>query len=126
MYEFYNPHPQGKLVKDCIKRAITKATGKDYNVVALELNRYKKVSGASKFNEWDNCIPFIEKELSGQKMTFPAQKGQPRMNGEQFCRLFNEGTFLVKMAGHLACVQNGILFDSWDSSKKCVYAAWKI
>ena len=29
MFSYYNPHPQGKRVKDCLKRALTLATGKD-------------------------------------------------------------------------------------------------
>jgi hypothetical protein len=126
MFNFFNPHPEGKSVRDCVKRAIVKATGKDYKEVQLELNRYKKVSGAEKFNDWKNVHSYIENVLGGQKLSFPAQTGQPRMNGERFCQAFPEGTFLLKMAGHLTCVSGGNLFDTWDCSKKCVYVAWRI
>lgn len=30
MYQYFNAHPKGKRVGDCVKRAITKATGMDY------------------------------------------------------------------------------------------------
>lgn len=33
-----------------------------------------------------------------------------------FASEHNEGTFLVATGKHLVCVQDGTIFDSWDSS----------
>jgi len=54
MFVKTNPHPQGKLVGDCVKRAITIASEINYHDVAIMLNRFKKESGGSKFNSNEN------------------------------------------------------------------------
>lgn len=126
MYQFYNPHPQGKLVGDCVKRAITKATGLDYHTVQLELNRYKKITGADSFNSNTNWKPYVENVLHGKKLSFPAEKGKPRMNGYRFCTEFPKGTYLLRLSKHLVCCIDGVIYDTWDSRDKCVYNAWEI
>lgn len=126
MYRFYNAHPEGKLVNDCVKRAITLATNMDYNEVKRQLNRYKKITGAATFNEKKNCYPFVEKVLNGQKISFPAVKGKLRMNGERFCIAYPKGRYILSMAGHWSCCVDGVIYDTWDCSQKCVYQAWEI
>ena len=127
MYKFLNPHPQGKRVGDCVKRAITIASGKDYNEVKRELNRYKRKTGAEVFNEWHkNVEPYIKEMLGGVKMSFPAVKGEPRMNGERFCEEYSKGTYILQMANHVVCCKDGCLYDTWDCGDKCVYTAYKI
>ncbi|MBO5712008.1 MAG: hypothetical protein J6R47_04145 [Acholeplasmatales bacterium] len=126
MYQFLNVHPEGKFVPDCVKRAITKAAEMDYHEVQLELNRHKRVTGAKTFNEGKNWKSYIENVLNGTKLSFPATKGIPRMNGERFCKAFPRGRYILNMAGHLSCCVDGIIYDSWDCSEKCVYTAYEI
>lgn len=126
MYKFLNVHPDGKIVSDCVKRAITKAANMDYHQVQLELNRYKKITGAKAFNDNTNWKPYVEKVLKGKKLSFPAEPGKPRMNGERFCEAYPTGRYILRMAGHLSCCVDGVLYDTWDCSSKCVYNAWKI
>lgn len=126
MYKYYNAHPDGKLVGDCVKRAITKAAEMDYNEVKRELNRYKKVTGAAKFNEPKNCNKYVENVLHGRKISFPAEKGKDRMNGNRFCRAYPKGRYILRMAKHWSCCVDGVIYDTWDCSEKCVYNAWKI
>lgn len=127
MYKFLNPHPQGKRVGDCVKRAITIASGKDYNEVKRELNHYKRKTGAEVFNEWHkNVEPYIKETLGGVKMSFPAVKGEARMNGKMFCVKYPKGTYILQMARHLVCCIDGCLYDTWDCYDKCVYTAYKI
>lgn len=126
MYQFYNAHPQGKFVRDCVKRAIAKAANMDYQEVSLLLNRQKKVTGAKSFNDNKNYQSFIETILKGKKTSFPAVAGSPRMNGERFCRAYPKGAYILRMAGHLSACVNGIIYDTWDCSDKCVYTAWQI
>ena len=126
MYQFLNVHPQGKLVPDCVKRAITTASGMDYHEVALELNRHKKISGAKKFNYDNNWKSYILNVLNGTKLSFPAKRGEPRMNGETFCRTHPRGSYVLSMAGHLSACVDGVIYDTWDCSSKCVYQAYEI
>lgn len=127
MYQYYNAHPKGLRVRDCVKRAISKAANMDYMDVQRMLNRYKKVSGATKFNELHkNVEPVLEQTLNGRRMSFPAVKGEPRMNGERFCENFPKGRYVLQMAGHLTACVDGVIYDTWDCSDKCVYKAWEI
>ena len=32
----------------------------------------------------------------------------------------------MNMAGHWRCCINGVIYDTWDCSEKCVYTAYKI
>ena len=126
MYQFLNVHPEGKLVPDCVKRAITLAAQMDYKEVQLELNRHKKLTGAKTFNEDKNWKSYVENVLNGTKMSFPAVKGMPRMNGERFCKAYPKGRYILNMAGHLSCCVDGVIYDTWDCREKCCYTAYKI
>ena len=71
MYKYLNVHPEGKLVGDCVKRAITVATGFPYESISLALNRYKKKTGAKTYNEWHKTVvPFMEEDLEQKRKVF--------------------------------------------------------
>lgn len=124
-YKFYNPHPKGLKVGDCVKRAFTKALNIEYKEVAKELNALKKVTKAKKFNENKNWKKYCE--VKGMtKITFQATKGEKRMNGARFCKAHPKGTYVLRMAKHVVACVDGVLYDTWNSSKKCVYIAYKV
>ena len=126
MYQFLNVHPEGKFVADCVKRAITTAAEMDYRDVQLELNRHKKLTGAKTFNEDKNWKSYVSNVLNGTWRSFPAKRGQPRMNGERFCRAYPKGRYILSMAGHLSCCIDGVIYDTWDCSSKTVYGVYEI
>lgn len=127
MYKYLNVHPEGKRVGDCVKRAITTATGFPYESISLALNRYKKKTGAKTYNEWhNNVVPFMEERLGAEKKSFPAVKGMKRMDGETFCKMYSKGTYILQFAGHVAACVDGIIYDTWNPSAKCVYTAHRI
>ena len=126
MYQFLNVHPEGKLVPDCVKRAITVAAEMDYREVQLQLNRHKKITGAKTFNEDKNWKSYVENVLNGKWKSFPAIKGMPRMNGERFCQSYPKGRYILSMAGHLSCCIDGIIYDTWNCQGKCVYGCYEI
>lgn len=126
MYKYLNVHPKGLSVGDCVKRAITKATGMDYNQVSLELNRYKKITGCKSYNENKNCEPYVEKVLHMKKLSFKVEPGKPRMNGKRFCEQYPKGSYILRMAHHWTACVDGVIYDTWDCSDKCVYKAWQV
>jgi len=125
MYQYYNAHPDSKSVGDCVKRAISKAQNRDYKSVSLELNRFKKISGATKFNSNENWKKYFD-HMGYTKMSFVAVKGSPRMNGYGFCQKYNKGVYILRMAKHLTVCIDGVIFDTWNCLDKCVYNAWKV
>ena len=126
MYTYYNAHPKGLSVGDCVKRAICKAANMDYMEVQRELNRYKKVTGASAYNTDHNPHKYVENVLHGVKMSFPAKAGKKRMTPEQFCKDYPTGNYILNMAGHWSCIVDGVIYDTWDCSDRCVYTAYKV
>lgn len=126
MYCYLNLHPKGKLVGDCVKRAIAGATGIDYMEVARQLNRAKKITHCDVFNERRNIRYYLLEVLHTTELKFPAVKGTSRMNGKRFSQMFPDGRYILNMAGHLSCCVNGTIYDTWDCSDKCVYSAYRI
>lgn len=124
-YKFCNPHPDGKRVRDCVKRAICLAEGRDYRDVKNELNRLKREIGAEKFNSNNNWKTYMDRK-GYNKISFPAVTGESRMNGHKFAETHPTGSYVLRMAGHLSSCVDGVILDTWDCRDKCVYNAYKV
>ena len=121
IYIYYNPHPNQKLVGDCVKRSLVKATGKDYMELQRELNALKKITKAKKFNGNKNWLYYVEKILKGIKL--PEYRN---MKIGDFAKLDKSGTYIISCRKHLVCVQDGKLYDTWNSSFKAIGRVWLI
>lgn len=129
MYIRTNPHPQGKLVGDCVKRACCLASGINYHDITAMLNRYRKISGGSKFNSNENWKSFVEEILLGRKdhddMRY-AFYGH-RYTVDDYAHYWeDEGMFILRCSHHLVAAGYGDYFDTWDSGDKGVYMAYAI
>lgn len=124
-YKFCNPHPDGKLVSDCVKRAICLAEGRDYRDVKNDLNRLKRELGLKKFNSNENWKTYLERK-NYEKLSFPAVAGESRMNGRKFAETHPTGSYILRMSKHLVACVDGVILDTWDCRDKCVYNAYKI
>lgn len=125
-YKFCNPHPEGKIVGDCVKRAICLAEGRDYIEVKRELNRLKKITGASKYNSTENWKYYVNNIRHYEKLSFPAVPGCSRMDGYQFAETHPTGSYILRMAKHVSACVDGVILDTWDCRSKCVYNAYKV
>ena len=111
---------------DCQVRTLVVALGLDYSA-AWELlytmqGEYKRCSFGlvEDLKLHDSRLHIVESYV------FPAVRGKTRMNGVEFCKLHPKGNFILRMAHHVAAVVDGKLYDSWDSTRRCVYAAWEV
>ena len=103
-YKFCNPHPDKKIVNDCVKRAICLAEGRDYKDAKNDLNRLKRELGLKKFNSNENWKTYLERK-NYEKISFPAKAGECRMNGHKFAEIHPTGSYILRMSKHLvACV----------------------
>ena len=125
-YKFLNVHPKGLKVEDCVKRAITLVAQMDYMEVQRELNRYKKITGAREYNTDYNPHKYCENVLKMKKLSFPAETGKCRMNGTLFCVMYPKGRYILNMAHHWTACIDGVIYDTWDCSEKCVYTAYEM
>jgi hypothetical protein len=126
MFKFTNPHPQGKRVGDCVKRACCLASEINYHDIAIMLNRFKAISGAKSFNAKDNDRPFVEKVLLGKNQG----NMQYANNGHRY--IVSDyanvcGKSIVMVAKHLVCCNGkGDYLDTWDCGWKSIYRAFAI
>ena len=129
MFKFTNPHPDGKRVGDCVKRACCLASGINYHDIAIMLNRYRKESGGAKFNSNKNWKPFVENVLCGRKDTDDLRTAfyGHRYTVDDYATYWEEdGKFILRCSKHLVAVVDGDYLDTWDSGYKGVYIAYKI
>lgn len=62
------------------------------------------------------------------KHPFPAEKGKSRMNVGTFYMEYAKGDYIIRMAGHVAAVHDGYVYDiTWDGRYvwRCVYTAFE-
>lgn len=121
-----NPHPDGRNVDDCVKRAFVHALGWSYREVQIQLNRIKRELKASSYNSnevWKEAVKRFGFDYV--KINQP-KKGEPRMNGHRFCVEHPEGTYILNMANHLTCCKDGKIYDTWDCRDKAVYQAFRL
>lgn len=128
MFKFTNPHPEQKLVGDCVKRACCLASGINYHDIAIMLNRFRKESGGSKFNSNENWKPFIEKVLLGKKDSDDMRYAfyGHRYTVSDYARYWDEETAILRCSKHLVCCKNGDYLDTFNSGNKGVYIAYVI
>lgn len=120
---------------DCVTRAIANATGLDYKKVYDDLNELAKSERSSKRKRGKSSArngvykatlkKYIEKVLGWT--------WHPTMQIGQGCKVHlstNElpaGTLIVSVSKHLTCVKDGVLYDTYDCTRKgnrCVYGYW--
>lgn len=123
VYEFTNPHPKGIKTSDCVVRAVALAFDKDYLEARRELNKAKR---ESKFDSYKDTKFIYDYLKEYERLIIAVERGKPRMKADEFVLKYGKGTYIVKMAKHIACIKDGKLLDTWDSSEKTIYTAWKI
>ena len=120
------PETRRGALGDCQVRALVTALGLDYSgayelLYAMQGERKRCSFGlVEDLEARDSRLHVI------RALPFPAVRGEPRMTGVEFCRRYSNGHFILRMAHHVAAVVDGNLYDSWDSTRRCVYSAWEV
>lgn len=116
----FNNNPLKKLADDCVIRAISEALNKKWYDVFDELNKI-----ARKNCEMINSKTVILTYLKNYDMvTTKTEKGKKRLKVNDFEK--KKGTYILRVAGHLTVVKNGVLKDTFNCQDKCVYRYWII
>ena len=111
---------------DCQVRALCSALGVIYETawtMLYVMQGERRACSFSLVNELQDRHPSLHVV---RQLDFPAVKGKPRMTPQAFASAHPRGRFILKMAHHVACMKDGKLLDTWDSSRRCVYTAWEI
>ena len=125
-------------VRDCVTRAIANATGMDYLEVYNGINEEAKKEHASKRKAKRSSARngvytgtvkrYIERVLGWVWV--------PCMGIGTGCQVHlkeselpSTGSYILNLSGHLSCLKDGKLYDTYDCSRngtRCVYGYWRM
>ncbi|MBX9756016.1 MAG: hypothetical protein K2X80_14775 [Pseudomonadaceae bacterium] len=72
------------------------------------------------FSEWISAQPWAS------KMSFPAVKGERRMNPATFTKQYPSGRFICKTSKDVFCVIEGVVYDEFENRPdRCIYTTWR-
>jgi hypothetical protein len=109
---------------DCQVRALHTASGLTYNAAWDALYA---LQGTYRTHGFNITLYLDSGELGVvRKLSFPAKAGQKRMTAVEFVRKYRKGNFILHQAHHVVGVEDGIVYDKFDSTSRCVYDAWEV
>lgn len=119
-YKYYNRNPDGKLLEDCVCRAISTATGLNYeavnNLLELTADCYEcdKLCVCCYHNLLEDILGYerIDCELGETVQEIAQQHPCDKI--------------LIRIEGHLTSAIKGTVLDIWDCSDKRVDCFWVV
>ena len=123
-FHYFNPSPfakSGRIHKlgDCVVRAICAATGKRWYEVYDTLCQKGRQIGA--FGNNRQVYPHVLGDLGFCAVGIKREAGKKAMTVEDFCTSHPSGIYLLKVAHHLTCVIDGVVWDTWFPRDSTVY-----
>jgi len=108
---------------DCVIRALTKATNKEWVEIFDEL-----VPIAKEKQCMPNSKPCYEAYILNNGFTYQGisnKKGTKRPTVDRFAKDHPKGIYILRVANHIVTVVDGIYYDTWDSGHKSLYGYWE-
>ncbi len=123
MWQQYNPNPvrSDGSVGDCAVRAIAKALGISWEeaYAKLTINGFLMGDVISSDLVWGSVL----REAGFVREVIPNTCPDCYTVGE-FCEDHPVGTYVLKSNNHVATVQDGVLYDSWNSKMNVPIYYW--
>lgn len=117
MYRYYNANPNKSNIEDCTIRALSVAENISWD------KAYDLLSdSARELGLMQSDVNAIEKYLNKEYTLVPIYE---RSVGE-FINNHPKGTYLITMPGHITVLKNGINYDTFDSSRRVIWNAWRV
>lgn len=121
-FHFYNANPKNRRTTDCVVRAIATATGQtwDETLVGLTetaLEHKQMVSDPA-------CYGKYLESMGWTKNKQPRKPDGKKYTGKEFVKLFR-GTAVANIGGgHVACIKDGKVWDTWNSTGGSIGNYW--
>lgn len=124
-YKKVNLNPKGSITGDCVVRAIANALDKDWYQVFDDLTKIAR-DRCGVIDEPETYSIYL-KDYPTIRVKFVDKYGENRrLRPRYFKEKGLNGTYIVSVAGHLTCVRNGVVEDTWNCANKCAYKIWEI
>lgn len=122
MFKFYNPNPHGRLVGDCVVRAVSKALGQDWETTYLDLSIQGYIvkdllSSNAVWGAYLRSKGFIRNVISAECPDC--------YNIMDFCEEHPQGTYVLGTGTHAIAVVDGDYYDAWESGNEAVFYYWE-
>lgn len=116
MYSYYNANPYKIRVGDCVIRAISKALNQSWEDTYIDLTIQGYLLGdlLSSNAVWDAYL-----KSKGFKRQIVPNDCPECYTIEDFCNEHPQGTFVIGTGTHCVAIENGYVFDTWNSSGEC-------
>lgn len=121
MFIYYNPNPSGRTVGDCAIRAIAKALDIDWEdaYAKVVVNGFRMGDMPSSDSVWGSVLRMNGFYRESLPNTCP-----DCYTAEDFCKDHPRGTYVLGFGGHVATVEDGRLYDSWNSLSEIPQYFW--
>ena len=113
MYSHYNPNPRGNRVGDCVVRAISKALNQSWEDTYIDLTIQGYLMGDLLSS---NAVWGAYLKSKGFTRNIVSNNCPECSTIEDFCNEQSKGTFIIGTGTHAVCVEDGCVFDTWNSS----------
>lgn len=117
-YKYYNHNPDGKHMEDCVCRAISTATGLNYeavnNLLTLTADSYScdKLCVCCYHNLLEDILGYTRYDCEHGELV------------EDLAYMYPHDKLIIRIQGHLTSSIKGTIPDIWDCSKKEVDCYW--
>ena len=120
MYEMFIKHNEnrdGKLVGDCVIRAISTLLNQDWNTtfLGIVIQAFIDADMPSSDSVWNNYLIYKGYERQVIPSVCPNC-----ITVREFADSHLSGRYLLFVGGHVVAVINGNYYDTWDSGDKTV------
>lgn len=124
-FHYHNQNPKKRITSDCMIRAISTATGIDYNQVVREMAETQIKTGYDCGEV--KCMDHYLKSIGWVKQKSPRHSDNTRFTGLEFCKVLRQahGNIIMNIGSeHVSCIIHNQVFDIWDCSQGKVGNYW--
>lgn len=120
-YIFYNPNPIANNTMDCSTRAIAKALNTSWDDAHIMI--FISSLNMGEVMQADSVWGSVLRKNGFQREIIP-NTCPDCYTAEDFCNDHPTGIYVLGFGNHVATVENGNLYDSWDSSHMVPVYYW--
>ena len=120
-YIWYNANPQGRNVGDCVIRALSKALNQSWDAtyIALALQGYMMGDMPSANAVWGAYL-----RHKGFARHLIPDDCPDDYTVADFAADNPNGVYILALSGHVVCVINGDIYDTWNSGNEIPIYYW--
>lgn len=119
-FEYYQPNDH--ICDDCGIRAVSKALDFtwDDTLTILYLSALQIKEAPDSCDNITECL----KNYGFKWLPIKPKRGEKRDTVSSFTKSHDNGTYILRVSGHVVCSKNGKYYDIWDSGDKSLYGYW--